>query len=197
MGKLLAALFLSILLTSNIFSDNVHLKNGNTYLNVKIIEEKEDYIVIQFNKEQGTIQRVRILKIDKVDYNPNLRSRLTGPGIIEPALNQPEIKQPEIKQPIMPERHIQTVRPYKNLLFIGILGAVLAWDNFSDASNIGSMISFYKNLNMDVGTLESQQTRKTIVGAVAAIIGLAAIAMSMEEIEVKANGNSLTVSYGF
>ena len=197
MGKLLAALFLSILLTPNIFSDNVHLKNGNTYLNVKIIEEKEDYIVIQFNKEQGTIQRVRILKIDKVDYNPNLRSRLTGPGIIEPALNQPEIKQPEIKQPIMPERHIQTVRPYKNLLFIGILGAVLAWDNFSDASNIGSMISSYKNLNMDVSTLESQQTRKTIVGAVAAIIGLATIVMSMEEVEVKANGNSLTISYGF
>jgi hypothetical protein len=197
MGKLLAALSLAIFLAPNIFSDNVHLKNGNTYLNVKIIEEKEDYIVIQFNKEQGTIQRVSILKIEKADYNPDMPSRLTGPGIIEPAPDQPEIKQPEIKQSLIPERQIQTVRPYKNLLFVGILGVVLAWDNFSDASDIGSMINSYKNLGLDANTLESQQTRKSIVGAVAAIIGLAAIAISMKEVEVKANGNTLTVSYGF
>ncbi len=198
MKSFFMALSLTLLSIINILADNVYLKNGNIYSNVKIIEEKEDYIVIKFNNEQGEIQRVSILKIEKAEYDPNKPSRLTGPGIIESTQSQPEIKKPGIKKPlIMPEQHMQTTRPYKNFLFVGLLSAVLAWDNFSDASNIGNMINSYKGLNLDTTTLETQQTRKSIVGAVAAIIGIVAIGISFEEIEIKTNGNSLSLSYGF
>lgn len=92
---------------------------------------------------------------------------------------------------------IQIIRPYENLIWVGILSLAISYDYLTTASDADNTISTLQKLRINTSELESRQTQKTAIGAIAAIVGIYLIAISFDEVEIKATANNITLSYSF
>jgi endonuclease YncB( thermonuclease family) len=94
---------------------------------------------------------------------------------------------------------IKTVRPYLPLLAISIASFALAWDYFSQASDIQKAIDVYKTIlpKGDYSDLESSETRKTVVAITCLTAGIITTLFSLKEVQVRTDLRSLTLSYRF
>jgi len=90
-------------------------------------------------------------------------------------------------------------QPYIPLLAISVASFALAWNSFSDASNIQKAIDFQKRLNknFDSSELESSKSRKSIVGITCLIAGVITTLFSFKSVEVKTNLQTFSLSYQF
>ena len=96
-------------------------------------------------------------------------------------------------------KDIKYERPYLPLLCLSAASFALAWDSFSSAIDIQKTISALKSISnkVDVSDLESSKTRKTIVAITCLIAGVVTTIFSFKEVEVRANLNSMNISYTF
>ena len=129
------------------------------------------------------INRENVSYIDSVSYNKDHPSKILFSLSKKIELNQ--------------KQNINVEKPYLPFLIVSVLSATFAYQNFEDASDLDDMISRYKTLGLDTGTLESQQTRKKIVGYVCIVGCLVATYVSFLEVEVKPNSNMVSFSYNF
>jgi hypothetical protein len=83
------------------------------------------------------------------------------------------------------------------LLPISLLAFGLTWDFFTQASDAGKAIDDLNKLKLDTSDLEAMKTRKTILGIVCAVVGVVNTVIAVFPVQVRANSNSLTVSYNF
>jgi len=87
--------------------------------------------------------------------------------------------------------------PNIRLLPLSIVAFGLAWDYYSDVSQLNESIDFFNKYKADVSALETARTRKTILGTAFLIAGIYNLFVSFDRVEVNATQNSLSVMYRF
>lgn len=107
-----------------------------------------------------------------------------------------EILDPRINQYAFKKKVEQ---PYLSLLVISAASFVLAWDSFSDVSDIQITIDALRTIskNADVSKYESIQKRKYLVGVTCLVAGIVTTLFSLQEVEVKTDLQSLSIGYRF
>ena len=110
-----------------------------------------------------------------------------------------ELKRESDEHRFITESYIKSKMPYLPLLALSAVSFALAWDFFSQSSDIQNAIDLDKKLlpNGDYSDLESSKTRKTIIGIVSVAAGIVITIFSFEEVQVKTDLHSFTVSYRF
>lgn len=173
-----------LLISFTLFAEDIYLKSGTIYFNAKIIERNESFITITVNEGKSNILLSDIEKIVETPYNPNIAGSVKQGKII---YNEPiKIQDPN------------TIKiSQKPFLIVAALSGFLAWDYFSDVSDINKNIDKYKLTEELLNDAESQKTRKTIIGIVAAVGCAAALYFSFQEIEIKMKTNQVSLSYNF
>ncbi|MCK9426159.1 MAG: hypothetical protein M0Q21_08985 [Ignavibacteriaceae bacterium] len=186
-----------------VFADNIHMKNGRIFFNVRIIKTTDNMIEFQFNNLTKAVLLVDVLKIDTVPYNP---SNIT---VIGDSLTDFEA---QMKQNLQQKR-TQLFQKQKNqivevqqklyiqlstpLILTAALAGLMSINYFLETSDISDNIEQIKNLKMDTSGLERKKTRMLLSGVATMIISLAAIAISSQDFEIDATPSSLSVSYNF
>ncbi len=183
---MLKTILIIFLLCLPLMAQTIYLKDGTIYKNVKILEQHPDYLQIKVNNSIATLETKNIIKIDSIKYNPDLESQIIRTEIQKPVVEVQKNK-PDIKY----------YRPYKHLLWVSLLSAAVAWDSFTEVSNLNTTIDTFNKYKLDTGGLESEKSRKTYVGVAAAVVTVALAIISFKEVEVKPNDNGLALSYRF
>lgn len=84
------------------------------------------------------------------------------------------------------------------LLTISLLSFGLAYDFFAQVSDISNLISDYHKLGLrNTGNLESEQTRKTMLGVLSILVGTVSFISSWETIRIEAGYNQIKLRYIF
>ncbi|MCX6151476.1 MAG: hypothetical protein NTX22_13175 [Ignavibacteriales bacterium] len=65
-----------IILSLNLFCEDIYLKDGKIYKNVKIIKEFQGSVVIQINDKEIAIAKSFILKIEQIAFNDSFKSTI-------------------------------------------------------------------------------------------------------------------------
>ena len=93
----------------------------------------------------------------------------------------------------------QYEHPYSAFLFVSAASFILAWDNFSSASDLQKTIDYQKNTlkNNNTSDLEDSKLRKSIVGVACLVTGIVTAVFSFKSVEVRTNFNSLSFNYNF
>jgi hypothetical protein len=87
--------------------------------------------------------------------------------------------------------------PNINLLPVSIISFALAYDNFSEISQLDKAIDNFKILKLDTSELESTKGKKMLLGGIFILIGVANLGFVAQEVEIKAMHNSLSIVYNF
>ncbi len=183
-------LFLFLLFPFILFAQNITLKDSTLYKNVLVLDTAGTIIKIQFNDVVGSLAKSTILSIDKSNYNPSQLSQIIPPKEKE------IVAEKRMKSAIM-DTHIKKIMPNTNIFYLSILSAAIAWDYFSQSSNLSDQITNYQQLKLDTSTLQSEQSRKVIIGVVASVICVVTAIVGFQSVEVNAENSSLTLSYRF
>ena len=170
--------FIFLIFAINLFAEDIYLKNGTVYFNAKIIDKNDKFITITINEGRANIALSDIVQIINTPYDP------AKPSYVN--LGKPQYEETN-----------KTIISQKHFLVVAALAGFLAWDYFQSASDIQSTIDQYKKIELNTDDLESQKTRKTVLGVVSAVGCIAALYFSFKEVEIKANPNKVTVSYNF
>lgn len=185
-------LFFTILFLSvSLYAENIHLKNGSTITNVKIMQT-DDKGFVHYQLSDGRSLKVHsdaILKIDDIPFNESKASEITS-GEINKIFHA--------RDPQLIDAKNEPKYPNMILLPVSLIAFALTYDSFMAASDLSKSIDEYKDIpEVDTGDLESQRTRKIIVGSVYLIAGIFNTFICFRTIEVSAKNNSLTLSYKF
>lgn len=173
-------------------ADDIRLKSGFMYKNVQIIEQTSDgYTKFKTSNGQSRIKTSDVLEIYKAPYDPNSKTEtlLYDPSELSDSLWQ--AKQLAVSGPVI------VTRPNLKLLPLSVVAFALSWDYIQQSSDLDDLIDLYKDAEIDVSGLESQQTRKTILGVTFLAAGIVNLWISLETVEVRAQGTSLSVAYKF
>ena len=184
MNKLLLTTFALMCLSPLLNSETIRMKDGTVYKNVEIIETIFDLVRIKYNDRIIPLQSSDIAKIDYSKYDKSIPS--------ETLFEFPkQINSGQTEQRIY--------KPYKHLLWVSLLSAVIAWDQFSQASDLNDSIESYHRITPDINTdnLEKQKTKKVLMGIAAVIVTAALTIISFDEVEVNGNENKINLSYRF
>ncbi|MBI9030540.1 hypothetical protein JEZ13_00855, partial [bacterium] len=77
----------------------------------------------------------------------------------------------------------------------------LAWDSYSEASDLSKAIEDYEEFeefdDIDTSELKKDRTRKNVVGTICVISSIISFTASFEQVEIKASPNSVTLGYRF
>lgn len=184
MNKLLLTTFALICLSPLLNSETIRMKDGTVYKNVEIIETIFDLVRIKYNDRIIPLQSSDIAKIDYSKYDKSIPS--------ETLFEFPkQINSGQTEQRIY--------KPYKYLLWVSLLSAILAWEQFSQTSNISDAIEWCHRFAPQVNTegLERQKTKTVFIGIAAVIVTAALTIISFDEVEVNGNENKINLSYRF
>lgn len=162
-------LFLFLFLSTTLFAEDIYLKNGTIYFNVKIIERNDSFITITINEGKSNILISDIEKIIDTPYNQNIAGSVKQGKII---YNEPlKIEDPN------------TIKiSQKHFLIVSALAGLVAWDSFAEASQYPK---------------GDDKTRKTVIAVAATVACVTALYFSFKNIEVNVKPNQLEAKYIF
>jgi hypothetical protein len=193
----LFALFVCI---SSAMAEDIYLKNGTYYLNIKITFESDEYVSFTGLTviDEETFRQLS-QKYAKTDIDSILRTPY-NPGAYSVFVDNPSA--PKILQYKSEPLKWSTNKPkytYPNTPFLLLCGLsiFIAWDSFADASDISSQIDEFDKYDINMGHLESAKTRKVVIGAVATLTALISIIVSFESVKIETGNNQVTISYNF
>jgi len=84
------------------------------------------------------------------------------------------------------------------LLTISLLSFGLAYDFFSQVSDISDLITEFNRIGIrNTGNLEGEKTRKTILGILSLVAGTVSFLASWETIQIEARYNQINFKYNF
>ncbi len=168
-----------------VFAQDIYLIDGQVYKNVRIVSEDSSQVTINFNNTEREIPISSILRIDRKSFKPFQPSKLEN-GISNDVSLLPKAK------------------PNLIWLSVGALALLNTWDSLSDASNLDSSIDAFRKINSVtfkdvVDELESQKSRKLIIGYVSLAVAIATIyvAFDVDPVYAKLGSNSFTLSLKF
>jgi hypothetical protein len=220
------ALFSVLCVSVPCLSNNVYLKSGAVYRNVKV-DTSGTGISIDMGSRIVTIPKDVVIANIPFPAGDNLapvfelmtpsEERFYGLKKAEPA---PSLeKELEEVKPEEPARESYYSRPRSmddsrssNAVFltVGLLGAVMAWDNFTDAADytkiIGDVEKSYDNLTTaqkritkepDVSSYENARLRSYVIGGVSALVGVAITIYALTPVAVTVAPGRVNVAYKF
>lgn len=176
-------------------ANDVYLKTGYVYKNVTI-DTSGTLALVDLGNRIDTVQKSSILKNEHTPYHNLGSPRLVqmtqdeSDSFLEPKPTvkaMPKIaKQGDVRQ--LPRTEAEQQRNTKlfynaRFITIGILGAVIAWDQFSMA----------EANNYD----KKARTREYVVGAAAALVSLTFTVYALMPVSVSVSTDKINISYNF
>jgi len=189
MKKVFVLLFLFAIC---VFADNIHLKNGKVYLNVFVVNKTKYAVIFVFNGQKMSAPIDDILKIEELPIQPNV-----FPDSVSTVNDVKKAPNISLAKPTL------FTNPNKNLIFLSILSGAIAWDYFSESSDIEDYIGKLKQLSYDLRTyvdtseLENSKKRKNVVGYISLAICVVSAIISFKAVDITATPTSISLSYSF
>jgi len=221
--KTISLILVSLLLLQLCSADDIYLKDGAILKNVKLLEYRNQFgkqsCIFLFNGREYFYAVDVIEKIDPVPYDPaavSVREKTT-PGDVLSSPNSQQQFAPLQKDTLklLYERLATFYAPpkkvYPNLIWLSVsaISAVIAWDAFSDVGDIQDNIDVIEQnriaqkaiLGIDVSPdnsrYESAKARKSVLGVISLAAGIASFSYSIQSVEIKSDGKSLSLAYHF
>lgn len=177
-------------------ADDIYLKNGAILKNCLVKDTTENKI--KFNTSTG-YRFINLLIVVKIEYLPFDSTKDTE--MIYPTFRPSESN----LEPLKIENISTTKYKYPNIHFLSVtaLGLVVTWDGFARVSNLQNSIDannkFAKLLHIEIdnSSLQSEKTRATVMGIVGIGVTLFSTFYSLERVEIKSDGKSLSLAYSF
>jgi hypothetical protein len=190
-------------------ADDIYLKNGKAYYNVTISDSTDNIYILRFYPT-GTAKVLKndIVKLIRKVAVPELGSKFDDADFdIENYLaikKETELKS-KIEETLNDKNALPTLLMQKKkvkltfLLPVSVIAFGLTYDYLKQADNIQSTIDFYKkyNPNTDTGSLESEKSRKTVLGVLFGLVGVANTILSFQEVEIYSTPSEIGISYNF
>lgn len=189
----LVYIFSLIIVAQSSKSDDVYLRTGITITNCLVMDTVENKVKILANGSEIFYGTDKIMHIIKKKYNPETRTEFNS--YQETAEHNVNATQSN--------NTIQYKYPKIPLLSVALLSAIVGWDglarvgNIQDAMDANDKISKLLKPPIDNSYLESEKTRATIIGIVGLSVALVVTIYSLEKVEIKTDGKSLSLAYSF
>lgn len=189
-------------------ADDLYLNTGWTMKNVRVIDTVRSGSDLFLRVEEkngvhriplGAIMRITIAPVDAALGSPVFvdslghRDQARSPSV--------EIRKPE--SPVLAKPDYKVRYPNMKLLPVTFIAVALSWDFFAQASDIGDAIDANNQtaallkITADNSSLQSQETRKTILGVTFLLAAVANTVLCFGDVEVIPASNSLTLAYHF
>lgn len=204
-------LFVSLVATLSLLADDIYYHQGHVYRNVQIIDTTDTHI--RFESVDGILHSVSIGAVGRIVFTPIdtlYESRIImykeNPGL---EANSKSVQTK--RQPL--KKFVTYEYPNLKLIPVAVIGAVLAFDNFKQASDIGKRIDLanepvvittggqqYTIENPDKANVELYKTekgRRIIYGIVFTAASLVTVAFVFDGVEVRTDGQRLSLAYSF
>lgn len=200
MKKVFVLLFLFAV---SVFADNIHMKDGRIFFNVRIIKTRENLIEFQFNNLTKAVMLIDVLKVDTVTYDPS-NITVIGDSLtdfeaqmkknLQQKRSQFFQKQPNKFVEVQQKSSIHLSTPF---ILTASLAGLLSINFFLESADISDNIDQFKKLKLDTSSLESRKTRMMLLGVSTMLVSAFALASSFQDFEIVATPSSLSVSYNF
>jgi hypothetical protein len=197
---------LIILYFSNTWADDIQLRNGQTLKNCLVVDTIGTRIIVNTSEGQKSIPLTSIEKIIKSELNSSQPTYILNADGSTKALTQAS-KTDESHIQITTKSDYFTERKYSYpkifLLPISAITFGLAWDYFSQVGDIQDVIDYnnksaeLSKTQVDNSKLESQKSRKTVLGITFLVAGIVNAVFAFERVEVTSTSNSVGLSYKF
>ena len=204
MKKNILFLLLLFFTVSSLYSENIILKNGTVFKNIKIInKDKSGFVHFQLsnNKKKRKIHFNAILKIDKIPFDENKDTEIISSSFEDQVKfnkNQAEKNKNESNLKSLKQNGKKYIFPNKKFFPVTILALSLSIDSFITASDLNDIIKKNKDLpNVDNSSLEEQRNRRYIFGTIYCLVGIINTFFMLEKVELNANSNTFGLSYKF
>jgi hypothetical protein len=190
MKMTIGIVFLSWLFISNVYCDDVYIRNGQILRNCHVIETTSTKVRIITSGNERIIPLVTIDKIVISPYDPSkptIVQNLDGSfqNIDTTKILSHDDAQSNIGIPQSNNQQVTVSYPNMYLLPLSFVAFGLAWDYFQDASLI------------DGSSAQSMKTRKTILGWTFFTAGILNTAFVLKVVEIKSTSSSLSLVYHF
>jgi hypothetical protein len=191
---------------SNAQADDIRFRNGQTLKNCLVLDTLGTRVKIKTSEGERLFPFSTIDEIVKSAFDSSRTSYILdadGSPISTKRAEQPS--NIEIQTPTDHTYISEKAYTYPNtfLLPLSAIALGLAWDYFAQVSDIQDAIdasnksASQSNVQIDNSNLESEKTRKTILGVTFLAAGIINTVFAFKRVEVTATSNSIGLSYKF
>lgn len=184
MKTILSLLFLVVSFRAGSLADDVFLRNGQAIKNCRVLDTLDSRVRIYTTQRERILPLASIASITLAPFDSTKETEIVTFGGLLPE------RSPNASTVIYDYPHLY-------LIPITAIAVVLAWDNFSDASDLSNAIDEAKKVNLDTSKMESTRNRKTVFGIVALGAGLINTYFALQRVQVKVTSNSVGLTYNF
>ncbi len=181
--------FVLLLFCNNLFAaDNIYFYGGCELNNVYILSKTDSLLTIKTSDERIiTFKNPNIRNIEKKEVSQNLESVLSGCNWIDPIQNTWDNQ---------PETTYKSDYINLNLLPLAFISGLLCYEHFADANDISDLIIESRKLdpNVNVSKLQSQESRKEIIGYGLAIATIGITLMAILPVKTIVTNDKVTLS---
>ena len=201
---IITALLALLLFTAR--ADDVRFRNGQTLKNCLVLDTLGSRIKVKTSDGDRLFPLTSIDNILKSQFDSTQTSMVQNRNGSTQTLIQVEQPfdvniQTRSQHIYVPEKHYDY--PNSILLPLSAVAFGLAWDYFSQAGDIQDAIDANNSLasalkiQIDNSRLESQKSRKSILGVTFIAAGILNTVFALRRVEVTATNNSIGLSYKF
>lgn len=184
-----AILVIVTLVVGNLQAVDIYFKNGASAINVEKVRRDGNYWILIFrNGREIKVDRESIERVDDVPFDPSKQSKLKGEL---PRLGQYKNGQPDFTSKSNNNRQY--------LFAVSALSAVIAWDYFKQADHLDNLDFLLRSLGAESTGIQSEITRKRIVGGIAVVAAVVSVAYALkgDKVAVSTTGNSIAFNFRF
>ena len=197
---------LLIALTSITLCDDLYLKSGVVFRNISVTDTTDGYIRIKLVPTSfRTFPLSAVEKLDPVKFDSLYESGFGRWKDLDPIVSAPSQKPSE---PVIRKRGAKYEYPNLKLIPVSIISFAFCYDYFSSASNltettppitgVAAIDAAAKDAaNKANETISSTKSRYNIIGAMFLAAGIINTVFVFEKIEIKTDGQQLTMAYIF
>lgn len=199
-----------LIFATALLADDIHFKNGCILTNVTVIDSSGAYY--QYKKSNGTLSKINkaiVAKVVKKSFSKNAVTQTTN------CADTWKSSATRSMRNATQTKRKTTQTKLNGLMFgLGLVSSALAWDYFDrvgalqdgiDAAN--KIINNGMSDIIDQGSidrakndkekLESDKTRNTIIGSVIVAFAIYNYFNAFEKVDLKTDGEKVTLSYNF
>ncbi|MDP1675676.1 MAG: hypothetical protein Q8L88_02330 [Bacteroidota bacterium] len=188
-------ILLLLIISSVAMCDDLYLRNGFAFRNIKVIDSLDRYVRIQL--VPYSTRRFAFGSVEKIVPIPFDSLLESGYERWEEFTALTPTQKPN--EPVIRKRGAKYEYPNLKLIPVTVISFALAIDYFTEASDIQSSIDKLKESipNGDYSSVESQKSRKQLIGGVCVAAGIINLIFSLERVEIRTDGQQLSLSYTF
>lgn len=184
---------------STVWAETVILNDGRT-LKGEIVGKKGDSIYLRSEGNIYLLTRKVVEQIKNESNQPITETTYKKENFIQQGVDLNKYSQLALRSQLNEDGTLKingAVKKYETIvdlhkITLSVAFAVLAWDYFATADDIGASFD-----NVSNASLKKIRSRKLINGYLLSIASVASVAFSFERVEIKASPTSLELGYKF